>query len=136
MSLLSLFTNNKVSSHDYKVGQEWHYRTRRGEENSILKIVKIEHYEDVGRMIHIAILGLRVKHPKYPNGLLEEVLHLPMAEDALRNSTTKLINDRTDLPDYEFGYVRWKTAYEEDKAGYFAITVNEAVNYLEESANR
>jgi hypothetical protein len=28
----------------YKVGQEWKYKTRKGEENSTLKILKIEEY--------------------------------------------------------------------------------------------
>jgi len=41
----------------YLVGQEWKYKTRQGEENSILKILKIEEYPDYGKVIHISVNG-------------------------------------------------------------------------------
>jgi len=47
----------------YKVGQEWNYKTRNGEENSTLKILKIEEYPKPGKVIHISIGRLRVKNP-------------------------------------------------------------------------
>lgn len=37
----------------YRVGQEWNYKTRPGEENSILRILKIEEYPASGKVIHI-----------------------------------------------------------------------------------
>jgi len=131
MSLFSILTK-KESLPAFKVGQKWHYHTRPNEENSTLKIVKIEHYEAYGTIVHIAISGLRIKNPKYPNGVLQEILHLPVSEDALRNSTTTLKNDHTDLPDYEFGYVRWKTAFDNEQAGHFAIPLREAIQWLED----
>lgn len=134
MSMFSLFNkaNTNNTKPQFQVGQEWHYQTRNGEENSTLRIVKIERYETIGQMIHIAIQGIRIKNPKYPNSLLEEVLHLPYAENALRNSITHLKNDRVVLPDYEFGYVRWKTAFDEENAGYFGIPLREAIQWLED----
>lgn len=132
MSLSSLFTKNKASATEYQVGQEWYYHTRPNEENSTLKIVKIEYYEEIGNIIHIAFSGVRIKNPKYPNGVLEEVLHLPVAENALRSTTTILKKDRADLPDYEFGYVRWKTAFDEEQAGYFGIPLQQAIQWLED----
>jgi len=138
MGLFNLF--NKPEKEDsvslIQVGQEWHYQTRQLEESSTLKIVKIEQYEIIGKIIHISILDLKVKHPKFPNELLTEATHIPITEAALLKSITSIKNDRCDLPDYEFGYVRWKSAFDEDKAGYFAIPVNEVVHYLEESANK
>ena len=133
MSLFNLFNKEeKESRFAFKVGQEWHYHTRPNEENSTLKIVKIEAYENLGTIVHIAFSGVRIKNPKYPNGVLQEVLHLPVAEEALRNSTTTLKNDRADLPDYEFGYVRWKTAFDNEQAGHFAIPLREAIQWLED----
>lgn len=41
----------------YDVGQEWKYKTRQGEENSILKILKIEEYPAYGKVIHISVNG-------------------------------------------------------------------------------
>ena len=132
MSFFNIFyTNkNKTPPPAYKVGQEWHYQTRQGEEDSTIKITKIEHYTQVGNIIHIAILHVNIQNPQHPNGLTE-ILHIPIAEAALRKSTTTLKNDRCDLPDYEFGFVHWKNLYDEEKAGYFDTSVDEIINYLE-----
>lgn len=132
MSLFNLFNKKETPPPAYQVGQEWQYHTRPGEENSTLKIVKIETYEEIGNIVHIAVSSVKIKNPKYPNGLLEEVLHLPVAENALRNSTTQIKKQRTDLPDYEFGYMRWKAAFDQEKAGYFGIPLREAIQWLED----
>lgn len=134
MSMFSLFNKPKQNNikPQFQVGQEWYYQTRPNEENSTVKIVKTETYKEIGNLIHISISGVKIKNPKYPNGVLEEVLHLPIAEEALQKSTTQLKNNRTDLPNYEFGYVRWKTAFDEEKAGYFAIPLREVIQYLED----
>lgn len=134
MSVFNLFNKPEKQTPlpAYQVGQEWHYHTRPGEENSTLKIVKIETYEEHGTIVHIAFSGVRIKNPKYPNGVLEEVLHLPVAENALRSSSTQLKNERVPLPNYEFGYVRWKTAFDEQQAGHFGIPLREAIQWLED----
>lgn len=131
MSLFNLFNKKETAPPPaYRVGQEWHYHTRPGEEESTIKITKIEYYTQVGNIIHIAILNVNIQNPQHPNGL-KEILHIPIAEAALRNSTTQLKDDRCELPDYEFGFVHWKNLYDEEKAGYFDTSVNEIVNYLE-----
>ncbi len=35
------------------------------------------------------------------------------------------------MPDYEFGYVRWKSAYQENQVGVFSIPLKEILQYLE-----
>jgi len=132
MSLFNLFnrTEREKQTPTYQVAQEWRYHTRPGEEESTIKITKIEHYTQVGKIIHIAILNVNIQNLQHPNGL-KEILHIPIAEAALRKSTTKLKNGRCELPDYEFGFVHWKNLYDEEKAGYFDTSVDEIVNYLE-----
>lgn len=132
MSLLNLFNKKETPPPSYQVGQEWQYHTRPGEEASTIKITKIETYKEIGKMVHIAVSGVKIKNPKYPDAILEEILHLPYAEFALRKSTTQLKNDRCELPDYEFGYVRWRAAFDEDNAGYFGIPLREAIQWLED----
>lgn len=134
MSIFKLFikTQKETLPPAYQVGQEWYYHTRPGEENSTLKILKIEDYEQYGTIVHIAFTGVCIRNSKYTNGVLEQVLHLPVTENALRNSTTRLKNDRVSLPDYEFGYVRWKTAFDEEKAGYFDIPLRVVIQWLED----
>lgn len=70
-----------------------------------------------------------------PQGIVAEALHLPVTEQALISSTTHMKNVRVDLPDYEFGYVRRKVAYDEKQAGYFSIPVKEIIRFLETSVN-
>ena len=130
MSLFNLFSKKETPPPAYQVAQEWHYHTRPGEEESTVKITKIEYYTAVGCIIHIAILNVNIQNPQHPNWL-KEILHIPIAEAALRNSTTQLKDDRCELPDYEFGFVHWKNLYDEEKAGYFDTSVDEVVNYLE-----
>lgn len=136
MKISNFLFNNKRAASNYVVGQEWYYHTRSHEGASTLKILKIETYEDIGRLIHISVSGLQIKSPHHHQGIIEEAVHLPVAEQALIRSTTGLKNKRTGLPDYEFGYVRWKTAYDEKQAGYFNIPVKEIIHFLETSANR
>ncbi len=130
MSLFNLFNKKETPPPAYQVGQEWQYHTRPGEETSTIKITKIEYYTGVGCIIHIAILNVNIQNPQHPKGLTE-ILHIPITEVALRNSTTQLKDDRCELPDYEFGFVHWKNLYDEEKAGYFDTSVYEIVNYLE-----
>jgi len=134
MAFFKKRTENKLP-HNYVVGQEWHYATRSHEPSSTLKILKIEQ-TDEGKLIHISLSGLNMKHPGYPGGVLREALHIPVGELALQKSTTAIKEDRTSLPDYEFGYVRWKTAFDQEKAGYFNIPVNEIIDYLEAKATK
>lgn len=134
MSLFGLFgksDKNNIQA-PFKVGQEWQYQTRPHEENSRVKIAKIENYEEIGKIVHIAVSRVKIKNPKYPKGLLEEVMHLPVSEDALKNSITKLETEHADLPAYEQGYVRWKSAFDEKKAGYFGIPLREILQWLED----
>ena len=135
MSLISFFKKqNKSFSHEYQVGQEWYYHTRDVEKGSTLKILKIKRQEDGERIFHISVLGLHLIHPKHPEGFVEEALHIPIIESALFASTTKLKNDRTHLPDYEFGYMKWKVAFDHKEAGIFRRPVNEIIQFLEDSA--
>lgn len=110
--------------------------TRKNEESSTIKIVKIEPDVTIVRLIHISILGMRNKSHTYLNGIVEKALHIPMAEVELHHSTTRLKNDRCDLPDYESGYVRWKTVNDQEQSSCFNIPVNEVIHFLEQSANR
>ena len=132
MSLFNIFKLSTAAA--YQVGQEWYYHTRSVEKGSTLKILKIERQEDGERIFHISVLGLHLIHPKHPEGFVEEALHIPIIESALKASTTKLKNDRTHLPDYEFGYMKWKVAFDHKQAGVFRTPVNEIIQFLEDSA--
>lgn len=137
--LLTLFiflslTNCKHSeTTKYSVGQEWNYKTRKGEENSTLKILKIEEYPKHGKVIHISIGGLKVGNPDVEKGFAKEFTHIPITEEALDKSVTDLKNEKVKLPDSIDGYSYWKKEFDQGIAGVFSISVSEIIDLMEES---
>ena len=124
------------ASSKYKVGQQWSYSARPGEEKSYLIIVKIDDDSKLGRIIHIAMRGLKMKNPRSPDGFSEDVNHMPFMESALEKSGLKLLKEKVDLPDFEEGYQIWREAFDHQKAGAYSITVAEAVEIMEKALNR
>lgn len=117
----------------YKVGQEWNYKTRKEEESSTLKILKIEEYPKHGKIIHISIGGLKVGNTDVEKGFANEFTHIPISEIALDKSVTKLKNEKVKLPDSIDGYSYWKKEFDQGIAGIFSISVYEIVDLMEES---
>ena len=120
----------------YKVGQQWSYSARPGEEKSYLIIVKIDNDPKLGRIIHIALRGLKMKNPHSPVGISEDVNHMPFLEAAIEKSGLKLMKEKVDLPDFEEGYGMWRKAFDAGNAGAYSITVAEAVEVMEKTLNR
>ncbi|MBW7675878.1 hypothetical protein K1I32_09925 [Chryseobacterium sp. LJ756] len=133
--LLYLFLTNckNQEAMKYKVGQEWNYKTRKGEESSTLKILKIEEYPEQGKVIHISIGQLKVKSPESKDGFANELTHIPITEEALDESVTALKNEKVKLPNYIEGYDYWKKEFDKGNAGIFSISVPEIVDLMEES---
>jgi len=120
----------------FKVGQKWSYRARAGEESSYFIIVKIDNDPKLGRIIHIAMRGLKIKNPRSPDGLSESVSHMPFAEEAIEKSEVKLLQEKVDLPDFEEGYRLWREAFDAGRGGIYTITVADAVTVMETILNR
>ena len=120
----------------YKVGQKWSYSARPGEEKSYLIIVKIDNDPKLGRIIHIALRGLRMKNPRSPDGFSENVNHMPFLEKAIEKSELKLMKEKVDLPDFEEGYRLWREAFDAGRAGAYSIMVAEAVGVMETALQR
>jgi len=135
MGLFSLFKKSQKSPDLPRLepSQEWHYHTRDAEEMSTLKILKIENEEGHGRIVHIAISGLKIKNPNHPTGFTDEILHLPVTEEFVCNSITTLVQVNGALPDYASGYEQWKSAFEAKKAGVFKMPIAEIVLFIEKT---
>jgi hypothetical protein len=128
-------TSKPAADKQFKAGQIWKYKTRKGEENSTLTILKIEQYDSTGQVVHIALGGLRIKNTRIKGGFSEEVGHLPLSQQALQKSVTTLVSENNTLPDFAEGYGHWKEAFDKHEGGIFSIEVSEAVRYLEEVMN-
>ena len=145
-ALCFLFASLLVSGQDppqkepadpkYKVGQQWSYTARPGEEKSYLIIVKIDNDPKLGRIVHIALRGLKIKNPHSPDGISEEVNHMPFLESAIEKSGLKLLKEKVDLPEFEEGYQMWRQAHDAGKAGVFSVTVAEGIGAMETVVNR
>lgn len=120
----------------YKVGQKWSYSARPGEESSYLIILKIDDDPKLGRIIHIALRGLKIKNPRSPDGISDSVNHMPFSEAAIEKSDMKLLAEKTELPDFADGYRMWREAFDDRRAGIYTITVAEAVSVMETALNK
>ena len=136
----SVLANNqnvkKAGDSKFKVGQKWSYRARPGEEASYFIVVKIDNDPNLGRIIHIAMHGLKIKNPQSPKGLSETVSHMPFAEEAIEKSEVKLLKEKVELPDFKEGYQLWREAFDAGRGGIYTITVAEAVSVMETILNR
>lgn len=120
----------------FEVGQIWEYKTRPNEIGSRLTIVKIDVLPSDVTIIHISLDGLKIKSPGAPKGISEIASHLPLIDVSVRESVTKFVGTTTDLPDFEEGYEMWKEAFDSGKGGYFTITVDKCVEYMEAAINQ
>ena len=136
---LIIFDIGVVLNMDKKfiVGQEWNYETREGEENSTLKILKIDEIENTEKnIIHISISGLKIENPNNSAKYYKDLRHIPICEKTLKNSVTKVKNEKSELPDFNEGYSIWKEAYEKKEAGFFTISVLEIVKFMDKTINQ
>lgn len=103
-------------------GQVWSYKTRPGEENSTVTILRIEKTPKVGIIIHVRIDGIHFANctggpaPK-------EVDHAPFTRAALETSVTTKLRSVSKLPDYDAGYQEWLRHC----GGVYTITVEDMV---------
>lgn len=134
-AVLLLSSSCKNNDVKYHVGQEWHYKTRPTEENSTLKILKIEEYPKTGKVIHISISGLKMKNPASSTGFAKSLTHIPISKEALDKSVTSLKNETGQKPDsLEMdGYSFWKKEFDKGDAGIFTVPVSEIVGIMEEN---
>ena len=121
----------QMEQDQFKIGQVWQVK---GLEDTVeLTVGQIETlFEDT--VISISIYNLPVPHEvqqSLNNRTNTSLLHLPISEEALRKSIgyLKRTNEKIDLNFYT-GYDTWKAALEAEKAGYFTVSIPEAINVI------
>jgi hypothetical protein len=106
----------------YAEGQVWEYRTRPGEEGSLLRIQHVEPWpagDPVERVYHISVIGVRVGGRMN----LVELPHLPVSRTTLDASVTRLSTSTAAFPAGEEGRAMWREA----QGGVFTIPLAEIV---------
>jgi hypothetical protein len=120
-----------VSTAKYHAGETWKYKTRPGEEGSILTVVKVESSPRLGIIVHVSLDGLNVRSKHAPSGTSDRIGHMPFSEAAIDASVTGRVGKAGALPKFEDGYKEWRAGYDQGKAGIFSVPVAEAVGYTE-----
>jgi hypothetical protein len=104
-------------------GQVWEYRTRAGDDGSLLKIQKIDTaaaFAKAGPVYHVSIIGVHFGDPQRADALQ----HAPFTRAALAASVTRLATAQAVFPDAAEGIAEWRKA----RGGVFTITVAKAID--------
>jgi hypothetical protein len=111
----------------YSEGQVWEYRTRVGDEGSLLKIQRIEQdpaFQKYGPIYHISVVGIHLRNPT----ITPMLPHAPVSRDTLDASVTKLSSDKREFPSADAGMAEWRQAH----GGVFTISVAQIVEILDQ----
>ena len=115
-----------------QVGQEWSYLTRPHEHRSTLIIGRIDE-SSIGSVFHISVRGLRLADSR---GLGEgtKIDHVPISEQALRDSLVAFQGFVEITGEFEDGYLEW-FASTNGRGQPFPISVAEVVAVAESVVN-
>ena len=111
----------------YAEGQVWEYRTRAGDEGSLIKIQRIEKdpaLAVVGPIFHISVIGFRFRNPR----VAPVLPHAPVSLETLNRSVTRPGRAGAAFPDPDPGIAEWRRA----QGGVYTIGVAEIIGLLDE----
>ena len=116
----------QVKDDKYKPGEVWSYKTRSGETSSTLTILRIERTPEKRRIIHIRVDDIQLTNctgGPAPN----KFEHMPFSKEAIDISVVKILRTGP-VPDFRDGYFQWRTAWDAGKAGFYTISVAQALD--------
>lgn len=112
----------------YATGQVWEYRTRQGDEGSLLKIQRIDGdpvFQDIGPIYHISVVGFHLSNPQ----MTPMLPHAPVSRQTLDASVTKLSTKITQFPDVDAGMAEWKGA----EGRVYTISIADIIDSLDQA---
>jgi hypothetical protein len=116
-------------------GQLWSYHARTGEDDSRIRILRVDATERAGVVVHVAVEGVVIVNPADPDRATRTIGFMPIAEAALDASVTQLVaEDDSFVPsaDFEAGYSGWKAAFDAGKAGFWTAPVAKVVQTVDD----
>ena len=119
----------KVKDDKYKPGQVWSYKTRPGEETSTITILRVEEAPQRKRIVHIHVDGIKLKNCRGGNAP-ETVEHMPFDKVFIDASVTEMVR-KGPVPGYSDGYFEWRQGWDAGKAGFYTITVSQAIDVMQ-----
>ncbi len=117
----------------FEPGQVWTYETRASESQSRVAVLRIDTYPKAGRIVHVAVIGLRLR--RTPAGPVEtwQIGHVRLSEKALRKSVTKLDPDAQApvIPGFEEEHLKSKMAADQGDVHYWHLPIRDIVQEME-----
>lgn len=111
----------------YTEGQVWEFKTRAGDEGSLLKIQRIDRdpaFAKSGPVYHISVVGFRLRNPT----IVPMLPHAPVSRATLDASVTRLSNSTPEFPPVDAGIAEWRQA----NGGVFTISIAEIIEVLDQ----
>lgn len=121
---------------DVQEGQIWSYKTRAGEEHSVVLINKVETGKLGETIYHVSVDGIHINDPETPQSPCTELPHAPVSQHTLNVSLVALVREGVQQSNFLDGYRMWNSAYEAGKAGVFTCTLAELVDCIEQAVKR
>jgi len=118
LGLLLALPVQEVPAARYAEGQVWEYRTRPGDEGSLLKIQRVEPWPGGGQVYHISVIRVR-----FADHADVELQHLPVSARTLDASVTRLSASSAVFPLADEGIAIWRA----ESGGVFDIPLAEIV---------
>jgi len=95
-----------VEDPTYKPGQVWKYKTRPGDDDSTITILRVESTPKLGIIVHVKIDKFKLENCAGNKGD-STMDHAPFAKAAIDKSVVKLLRTEKDIPDFDEGYKDW-----------------------------
>ena len=116
-----------------KIGQEWKYDHREGEEGSKVIVVDSIMAKDKARYYVIRLSDIKIDHPNFKNYFPDRVPYFVISEKGLEASLTKLLGEASWNRFYDRHYQNWR----KKRAGpdYYGFTIKDKLNTLDEVLN-
>ena len=119
----------------FQPGQVWHYHTRPGEEGSLVLVGKVDRGPEVGRIVHVKVVGVSVVRQSMAPA--NEISHIPMAESALAASVTTPATESVTLDgSFDETYDDWLDAYERGTMFVFKKPLAQTLTDIERSVSK
>ncbi len=106
----------------------WSYRTRPGDQESLLKIQKVEPTA-TETIYHISVIGFRLKNPT----IAPKIAHTPVSKQSLDASVLLAVDDPGTFPTADPGIAEWRATA---AGSFFTIPVAQIVEMLDETSSR
>lgn len=123
--IFAALTGERLPS-TYSEGQVWEYRTRAGDEGSLLKIQHIEQnpaFRKLGPVYHVSIVGFHLSNPT----ITPMLPNAPVSQMTLDASVIRLSSRLRDFPSADAGIAEWRLA----QGGVYTIDVAAIIDSLD-----